>query len=316
MDGVTYMGIGERLKQERELKELSLDDIQKETKIQTRYLYAIEQENFKAMPGNFYVRAFIKEYATVLGLDPSELMEEYQQDLPFEQEEQVEMSRVNSSKKNKITTKVPAIFSLLPSIIVVVLIIGVVAVIWLFSQGFFTDDNTNQEAPVESENNSADEVELPPEQEETNASDDEGANEESSEETNQPEDTNESNEESTQQDENQEEEPSTTVTLNQSEDTTHNYTVESSAEELQLSVTSNSRNWLEIYDGNGEQLYFDNLTAEASPFETSITDLESLAFSFGAPEELSIMINDMAVELPEDINPNQPQNININIQHQ
>ncbi|ENH96525.1 hypothetical protein J416_10166 [Gracilibacillus halophilus YIM-C55.5] len=310
------MGIGERLKQERELKELSLDDIQKETKIQTRYLYAIEQENFKAMPGNFYVRAFIKEYATVLGLDPSELMEEYQQDLPFEQEEQVEMSRVNSSKKNKITTKVPAIFSLLPSIIVVVLIIGVVAVIWLFSQGFFTDDNTNQEAPVESENNSADEVELPPEQEETNASDDEGANEESSEETNQPEDTNESNEESTQQDENQEEEPSTTVTLNQSEDTTHNYTVESSAEELQLSVTSNSRNWLEIYDGNGEQLYFDNLTAEASPFETSITDLESLAFSFGAPEELSIMINDMAVELPEDINPNQPQNININIQHQ
>lgn len=110
MDGVK-MGIGERLKQEREMKNLSLNDIQKQTKIQTRYLSAIEQERFNVMPGSFYVRAFIKEYATTLGLDAEQLMEEYHHDLPFDQEEKVVLSRVNSSKKNSSTTKAPVIFS-------------------------------------------------------------------------------------------------------------------------------------------------------------------------------------------------------------
>lgn len=128
------MGIGERLKQERELKNISLDEVQKVTKIQARYLDAIENERFEVMPGSFYVRAFIKEYANALGLDAEELMEEYKNDLPFEKEENIALSRVKSSKKNKAAVNTPVIFSFLPSMIVVLLIVGIIVLVWLFNQ--------------------------------------------------------------------------------------------------------------------------------------------------------------------------------------
>src|SRR5699024_44831 len=121
------------------------DDIQKMTKIQTRYLDAIEKEQFNVMPGSFYVRAFIKEYANCLDLNPEELMEEYKNDLPFDHEEISAYSRVQSSKKNKPSIKTPAIFSFLPSVIVVLLIIGIVVLVWLFRQGYFGgEDDPNQ----------------------------------------------------------------------------------------------------------------------------------------------------------------------------
>ena len=55
--------IGEQLKAARLEKQLSLDDIQEITKIQRRYLSAIEENNLSVLPGDFYVRAFIRQYA-------------------------------------------------------------------------------------------------------------------------------------------------------------------------------------------------------------------------------------------------------------
>src|SRR5690625_7056330 len=79
---VFTMGIGEKLKEIRETRNLSLDDIQEETKIQKRYLRAIEDGNFHILPGSFYARAFIKEYAQALGLDYEELLEIHKDELP------------------------------------------------------------------------------------------------------------------------------------------------------------------------------------------------------------------------------------------
>ena len=64
---VLTMEIGENLREAREAKEISLDDIQEMTKIQKRYLVAIEAEDFHVLPGRFYARAFIKEYAQAVG---------------------------------------------------------------------------------------------------------------------------------------------------------------------------------------------------------------------------------------------------------
>ena len=52
------MEIGHMLKEEREAQQLTLDDIQEMTKIQKRYLQAIEDNNFSSLPGRFYARAF------------------------------------------------------------------------------------------------------------------------------------------------------------------------------------------------------------------------------------------------------------------
>src|SRR5699024_9511689 len=73
------MEIGQLLKEEREGQGLSLDDIQEMTKIQKRYLQAIEDNNFSNLPGRFYARAFIKEYAIVLNMDHTILLSNFDQ---------------------------------------------------------------------------------------------------------------------------------------------------------------------------------------------------------------------------------------------
>lgn len=70
--------IGEQLRAAREAKGLSISDIEKTTKIQSRYLEAIENNDFDKLPGDFYTRAFIRQYAQIVGLDGKELLSEYQ----------------------------------------------------------------------------------------------------------------------------------------------------------------------------------------------------------------------------------------------
>ncbi|MCL1630827.1 helix-turn-helix domain-containing protein [Sporolactobacillus sp. CPB3-1] len=74
--------LGQVLKETREQKKLSLDDLQRETKIQKRYLKAIEEGDYSQLPGEFYTRAFIKNYAETLGLDFKSLSEQYPGDMP------------------------------------------------------------------------------------------------------------------------------------------------------------------------------------------------------------------------------------------
>lgn len=74
--------LGQLLKQSRMEKGISLDDLQETTKIQKRYLLAIEEGNYKILPGSFYVRAFIKSYAEAVGLEPGEVLHMYQNVIP------------------------------------------------------------------------------------------------------------------------------------------------------------------------------------------------------------------------------------------
>lgn len=70
------------LQKARQDKGMSLTDIQEITKIQRRYLEAIEAGNFDVLPGHFYARAFIKNYAEAVGLDSEKLLSEYGSELP------------------------------------------------------------------------------------------------------------------------------------------------------------------------------------------------------------------------------------------
>ncbi|MBC8080600.1 MAG: helix-turn-helix domain-containing protein [Gorillibacterium sp.] len=74
--------LGQTLKQARLDKGLTLEDLHETTKIRKRYLEAIEEGNFKLLPGNFYVRAFIKSYAEAVGLDPNEVLGLYKNVIP------------------------------------------------------------------------------------------------------------------------------------------------------------------------------------------------------------------------------------------
>lgn len=75
--------LGKTLKEAREKKGYGIEDIHNITKIQKRYLEAIEEGNIDALPGHFYARAFIKSYAEAVGLDPGMVLEHMRSsDLP------------------------------------------------------------------------------------------------------------------------------------------------------------------------------------------------------------------------------------------
>jgi cytoskeleton protein RodZ len=68
---------GDKFRKAREKKELSLDDVSNVTKIGTRMLQAIEEENFDLLPGGVFNRGFIRAYAKHLGLDSEDAVNEY-----------------------------------------------------------------------------------------------------------------------------------------------------------------------------------------------------------------------------------------------
>ena len=68
---------GNKFRQAREKKQLSYEDVSKVTKIGSRMLRAIEEENFDLLPGGVFNKGFIRSYAKHLGLDPDEAVNEY-----------------------------------------------------------------------------------------------------------------------------------------------------------------------------------------------------------------------------------------------
>ena len=61
---------GENLRRERELRGVSLREIADGTKISLRFLQALEEDRLDVLPGGLFPRAFARQYAQFLGLDP------------------------------------------------------------------------------------------------------------------------------------------------------------------------------------------------------------------------------------------------------
>jgi cytoskeletal protein RodZ len=62
--------IGDALRQERLRRGLSLEEVAERTRISARFVEALEAEEFDKLPGNFFARAFLRQYASFLGVDP------------------------------------------------------------------------------------------------------------------------------------------------------------------------------------------------------------------------------------------------------
>lgn len=62
-------GLGEQLKKEREMKNVSIDEITKTTHLNPRLIEAMERNDFSQIPGMFYAKNFLKTYLTAIGVD-------------------------------------------------------------------------------------------------------------------------------------------------------------------------------------------------------------------------------------------------------
>jgi len=68
---------GELLKREREMREVSLNEVTKATRIGPRFLEALENEEWGKLPGGVFNRGFVRAIARFLGLDEENLLAEY-----------------------------------------------------------------------------------------------------------------------------------------------------------------------------------------------------------------------------------------------
>src|SRR5919108_116085 len=68
---------GDNLRRERELRGVELREVAEATKISIRFLEALEQDRVDVLPGGIFPRAFVRQYARYLGLDPDRLVAEF-----------------------------------------------------------------------------------------------------------------------------------------------------------------------------------------------------------------------------------------------
>lgn len=135
--------LGNRLREAREAKGLSLDELQKITKIQKRYLIGIEEGNYSIMPGKFYVRAFIKQYAEAVDLNPEEIFDLYKEEVPAVLNTELpELSRVKSRKT--ISEGNSKVLDALPKLLIAVFLVGAAALIYYFLQQNAGDNTTGE----------------------------------------------------------------------------------------------------------------------------------------------------------------------------
>lgn len=69
--------IGNSLREARDRQGRSFPDLERKTQIRTRYLRALEEENFDAIPALAYTRGFLRVYADELGLDGQLYVDEF-----------------------------------------------------------------------------------------------------------------------------------------------------------------------------------------------------------------------------------------------
>jgi len=68
---------GEELRKERESRGVALETISEKTKVITRYLTALENEKFEALPGGILSKGIVRGYARTVGLDETEWVERF-----------------------------------------------------------------------------------------------------------------------------------------------------------------------------------------------------------------------------------------------
>jgi cytoskeletal protein RodZ len=86
---------GETLKRERELRQISLREIAEATKINLRYLDALERNDFRHLPGGVFNKGFVRAYAQFIGIDPEAMATAY---LEEEQRQQARALRASGNE--------------------------------------------------------------------------------------------------------------------------------------------------------------------------------------------------------------------------
>ncbi len=69
--------LGEKLRQAREERGISLSDVAEQTRISGQYIESIENDDYRSLPGGIFNKGFVKSFAKYVGLDEQEALQDY-----------------------------------------------------------------------------------------------------------------------------------------------------------------------------------------------------------------------------------------------
>lgn len=270
--------LGARLKEARTEKGYSIDDLQEITKIQKRYLAGIEEGNYASMPGAFYVRAFIKQYAEAVGLNGDELLETYKKEIPSLANEDVSQNIPSTPTRRSLGGRSSNKFmEIFPMLVVALIIIAIIIIAWTLFQNLpknSTDPEVATEKVVTVE-------EQPNTEKNTNIQIDEPKEEEVVVE--------------------EVEEPvvEQQLTFVETEGQTSTYDL-TGAENFMLKIVATNNTWLNIRDEN-DQILTDKAINAGETFELDTSDSVRIRVRLGSTPGNQVFINDQLVEYPTDM---------------
>lgn len=106
--------IGQRLKRSREQKGITIEQAEAETLVRAKYLIALEQDNWRVIPGQVYLQGYLRRYGDYLGFDGNGLVKKFIG----------EFSNWSNNKTNleKTPQKIKSAFAITPKLIAGVLV--------------------------------------------------------------------------------------------------------------------------------------------------------------------------------------------------
>ena len=126
--------IGEVLRSARESRSWNLIDVQRMTKIQAKYLQALEYNDFEYIQDSNYIESFLVTYADALELDSAVLLDAYKKNslvIYYDEGEEEELStelkrRYKLRKKNKKDSFLPLFYLLLAAGLMIIFVTFVI----------------------------------------------------------------------------------------------------------------------------------------------------------------------------------------------
>jgi len=71
------LSLGEKLRQAREERGISVSEVAEQTRISPLYIKAIENDDYKPLPGGIFNKGFVRSYARYVGFDEEEALRDY-----------------------------------------------------------------------------------------------------------------------------------------------------------------------------------------------------------------------------------------------
>lgn len=135
--------IGEKLRNAREQRRLTLKEAAKETNIVAKYIEALENEEFDKFPGETYLIGFLRSYADFLRLDADEMVQHYK---AFKIGESVTpLEELTKPTRIPIMINMSVIFNQYRNIFYIAGgLLGLIMVIWLFTSLFSSNINIDR----------------------------------------------------------------------------------------------------------------------------------------------------------------------------